>query len=241
MMDVMGMKDISPDQVVFWQWGMISLNATIVYTWGVMGFIVLVSWLVTRRLSSSTKISRWQNLLEILVGGMQRQIEDISQQNPERYLPFVGTLFLFIAICNLFTIAPGFVPPTASLSTTAALAICVFFEVPIYGIQESGLTGYLKQYIRPTIFMLPFNIMGELSRTLALAVRLFGNIMSGTKIVAILLAIAPLVFPVVMHALGLLTGLIQAYIFAVLAMVYIASATRARGEASEHEKGETDG
>jgi len=241
MMDLMGMKDISPDQVVFWQCGMISLNATILYTWGVMAFIVLVSWLVTRRISSSTQIPRWQNLLEILVGGMQRQIEDISQQDPRRYLPFVGTLFLFIAICNLFTIVPGFVPPTASLSTTAALAICVFFAVPIYGIQKSGIAGYLKQYIRPTVFMLPFNIMGELSRTLALAVRLFGNIMSGTKIVAILLAIAPLVFPVVMHALGLLTGLIQAYIFAVLAMVYIASATRARGDAREPEKGETDG
>jgi F-type H+-transporting ATPase subunit a len=123
---------------------------------------------------------------------------------------------------------PGYIPPTASLSTTAALAICVFVAVPVYGILQSGAAGYFKQYIKPTVFMLPFNVMGELSRTLALAVRLFGNIMSGAKIGAILLAIAPLFFPIIMHALGLLTGLIQAYIFAVLAMVYIASATRSR-------------
>jgi F-type H+-transporting ATPase subunit a len=241
-MDVMSMKDISPDQVVIWQWGWMSLNATILFTWGVMALLVLVSWLVTRRLSSGTKLSRMQNLLEILVGGMGNQIRDISQQEPERYLPFVGTLFLFIAVSNLLAIVPGYTPPTASLSTTAALAVCVFVAVPVYGVIDRGLVGYLKQYVRPTVFMLPFNIMGELSRTLALAVRLFGNMMSGTKIVAILLAIAPLFFPIVMHALGLLTGLIQAYIFAVLAMVYIASATRARQQKEEgnipEEKGE---
>jgi F-type H+-transporting ATPase subunit a len=116
--------------------------------------------------------------------------------------------------------------------------------VPVYGILNQGLLGYLKQYIRPTVLMLPFNVIGELSRTLALAVRLFGNMMSGAKIGAILLAITPLFFPIVMHALGLLTGLIQAYIFAILAMVYIASATRAqkekeeKPETNEEEKGE---
>jgi F-type H+-transporting ATPase subunit a len=226
----MGIKDISPDQVIIWQWGPVSLNATILFTWGVMALLVLVSWLVTRRLSSGMRLSRWQNLLEVVVSAMRNQIRDISQQEPGMYLPFVGTLFLFIAVSNFLSIVPGYTPPTASLSTTAALAICVFVAVPVYGILNRGLKGYLKHYIQPTIFMLPFNIMGELSRTLALAVRLFGNMMSGTKIVAILLAIAPLVFPIIMHALGLLTGLIQAYIFAVLAMVYIASATRAHHE-----------
>jgi len=232
----MDMKAISPDQVIIWQWGEISLNATIVFTWVVMGLLVFISWLTTRRLSSEVRFSRWQNLMEIVVKGMQDQIRDISHQEPAMYLPFVGTLFLFIAVSNLLSIVPGYTPPTSSLSTTAALAICVFVAVPFYGIRYRGPLGYFKQFIQPTFFMLPFNIMGELSRTLALAVRLFGNIMSGTKIVAILLAIAPLFFPIMMHALGLLTGLIQAYIFAVLAMVYIASATRAHQERKQKQE-----
>ena len=140
------------------------------------------------------------------------------------YLPFVGTVFLFIAVANLLTVLPGYVAPTASLSTTAALAIAVFLAVPVFGVTRQGLRGYLRHYIEPNPIMLPFNVIGDLSRTLALAVRLFGNIMSGTKIVAVLVGIVPLVFPIVFRALGLLTGLIQAYIFAVLAMVYIASA-----------------
>jgi F-type H+-transporting ATPase subunit a len=240
-MDLMQLRDISPDQVVFWQWGWISLNATIVFTWGVMVLMVLGSWLITRKLSSGPEISRWQNLLEVLVGGMRNQIQDIAQEEPDSYLHFIGTLFLFILVSNLLFVVPWYVAPTASLSTTAALAICVFVAVPVYGILSRGVLGYLKQYVRPTPLMLPFNVIGELSRTLALAVRLFGNIMSGMKIAAILLAVIPFIFPIVMQALGLLTGAIQAYIFAVLAMVYIASATRVRKEKeTEHnqEKGE---
>lgn len=235
----MDIKTISPDQVLMWQWGPISLNATIVFTWVVMGLLVIGSWLVTRRISSDVRFSRWQNVLEILIKGMQDQIRAISHQETGIYLPFAGTLFLFIAVSNLLGIVPGYIPPTASLSTTAALAICVFVAVPLYGVLSQGPLGYLKQYIRPTVFMLPFNIMGELSRTLALAVRLFGNMMSGAKIGAILLAIAPLFFPIIMSALGLLTGLIQAYIFAVLAMVYIASAARARQEREQRQDRET--
>ena len=219
---------ISPDGVVFWQWGIISLNATIVFTWVVMGVMTLVSWLVTRRLSSGTDISRWQNLLEVLVTGIRDQIRQVSHQDPGRYLPFVGTLFLFIAMANLLNIVPGYMAPTGSLSTTTALAICVFIAVPLYGISYEGPVGYMKHYIRPSWLMMPFNILGEISRTIALAVRLYGNIMSGTVIVAILLSLTPYFFPIVMQLLGLLTGMIQAYIFAVLAMVYIASATSAR-------------
>ena len=240
-MDVMTIKDISPDQVIFWQWGWISLNATIVFTWMVMGLVTIASWLITRRLSTDVHMSRWQNLLEVVVDGMQNEIREISQQDPGSYLYFVGTLFLFILTSNILSIIPGYVAPTASLSTTAALAVCVFAAVPVYGILRRGLGGYLRQYIEPTVLMLPFNVIGELSRTLALAVRLFGNMMSGAKIVAILLAITPLIFPIVMHALGLLTGVIQAYIFAVLAMVYIASATRVQEEQKrkqEERKGE---
>lgn len=240
-MDFMTLSDISPDQVVFWQWGRLSINATIVFTWGVIVFMVVGSWLITRRLSSGPDIPRWQNLLEVVVDGIRSQIREIAQEEQRSYLYFIGTLFLFILVSNLLSVVPGYIAPTASLSTTAGLAICVFAAVPVFGILSRGVLGYLKQYVRPTPFMLPFNVIGELSRTLALAIRLFGNIMSGTKIVAILLAITPLLFPVVMQALGLLTGTIQAYIFAVLAMVYIASATRAhkKTEAEDNpEKGE---
>ncbi len=226
----MDLKDISPDQIVYWQWGPVNLNATIVFTWGVMLLMVIGAWFITRRLSTDIHFSRWQNLLEIIVKGMQNEIREVSNQAAAQYLPLVGTLFLFIAVSNLLSIVPFYVAPTASLSTTAGLAICVFVAVPVYGIIKRGIGGYFKQYIQPTLFMLPFNIMGELSRTLALAVRLFGNVMSTMKIGAILLAIAPFFFPVLMNALGLLTGMIQAYIFAILAMVYIASATQAQKE-----------
>jgi len=224
----MEIQQISPDQVLFWQYGFIELNATIIFTWLVMFILVIGSWLVTRKLSAGPHMSRWQNLLEVVVDYMRRQIGQISQQEPAAYLPLVGTLFLFIGLSNLLSVVPGFSPPTASLSTTAALAICVFVAVPLFGISQKGVKGYLRQYVKPTPLMLPMNVLGELSRTLALAVRLFGNVMSGVKIAGILLAVTPLIFPVVMQALGLLTGMIQAYIFAVLAMVYIASATRAR-------------
>jgi F-type H+-transporting ATPase subunit a len=231
---------ISPDTLVFFRWGPVVINATIVFTWVVMLLMVFGSKLITRKLTSETKLSRWQNLMEVLVSGIRDQIRDISHQDPAEYLPFVGTLFLFIAVCNVLSIVPGFDPPTGSLSTTAALATCVFVAVPLYGIGHKGLS-YFAQYLKPSVFMLPFNVMGELSRTLALAVRLFGNVMSGSMIAGILLAIAPLVFPIVMQALGLLTGLIQAYIFAILAMVYIAAATRIQQDGKsdqQTEKGE---
>jgi len=218
---------ISPDNLILWQWEFYSLNATIVFTWLIMALLTLGSWLVTRNLSSSTEISQWQNLLEVLVTGIHKQIRQVSHQEPGRFLPFVGSLFLYIAMANLLNIIPGYMAPTGSLSTTTALAICVFVAVPLFGIAEEGPLNYLKHYVSPTWLMLPFNLIGEMSRTLALAVRLYGNIMSGTVIVAILLSLTPYFFPVVMQLLGLLTGMIQAYIFAVLAMVYIASATTA--------------
>ncbi len=218
--------EISPDQIVLWRAGPVELNATIVFTWLVMALLALGAHLVTRRLSSGEEPSRWQNLLEVLVTGMRDQIRDVTHTEPGRYLPFIGTLFLFIATCNLLAVVPGFEPPTGSLSTTTALALCVLVAVPLYAIAERGLAGYLRGYVRPTPFMLPFNVIGEISRTLALAIRLYGNVMSGTVIVAILISVVPFFFPIVMQLLGLLTGLIQAYIFAVLAMVYIASAAR---------------
>jgi F-type H+-transporting ATPase subunit a len=216
---------LSTDQLIFWQHGFIKLNATIVYTWGLMLLLALGSKLITRRLTAGISISGWQSALEIIVLGMKKQIEEVGLRKPEKYLGFVGTLFLFIAIANLFTILPGYEPPTGSLSTTAGLALCVFIAVPFFGIKERGWRGYLRSYLEPTIIMLPFNIISELSRTLALAVRLFGNMMSGTMILSILLIVTPFIFPAVMSALGLLTGMVQAYIFSILALVYIAAAT----------------
>jgi len=219
---------LSPDELIFWQYGIFKLNATIAFTWGLMLVLAGGSILVTRKLSTGLQRSRWQNLLEIVITGIEKQIKEVGLSQPRKYLGFLGTLFLFVAAASLFTIVPGYVPPTGSLSTTTALAICVFVAVPLFGIGASGLGEYFKAYLRPTFFMLPFNIISELSRTLALAARLFGNMMSGTMILAILLTITPFVFPIALSALGLLTGMVQAYIFSILAAVYIAAATRAR-------------
>lgn len=217
---------LSPDQLIFWQHGLLKLNATIVFTWAVMAVLVLGSVWVTRQLSTEHQRSRWQNLLEIVVTGITRQIGEVGLERPERYLAFLGTLFLFVAAAALATVVPGYEPPTGSLSTTVALALCVFVAVPLFGIREQGWGGYLKSYLEPTFIMLPFNLISEVSRTLALAVRLFGNMMSGAMIVGILLTITPFLFPVVMTLLGLLTGMVQAYIFSILAAVYLAAATR---------------
>jgi F-type H+-transporting ATPase subunit a len=239
--------EISLDQWVFWHWGPVQLNATILYTWLVMALLVLGSWLVTRRLSTDADISTWQNLLEVLVDSMREQIRQVSQQDPRAYLPFVGTLFVFISFSSLLNVVPGYHAPTDSLSTTAGLAICVLVAVPIFGIAQQGVRGYLSHYLRPTILMLPFHILSELTRTLALAVRLFGNMMSGALLGAILLAVVPLFFPLIMQMLELLIGQVQAFIFAVLATVYIASAVQAHEEKRESltpkpdmEKRETD-
>jgi F-type H+-transporting ATPase subunit a len=225
--------ELSPDSIILWQRGAFVLNATILYTWLVMALLVLLSWLVTRNLTTGPKPSRWQMALETVVVLINDQIRGITNRDPKPFLPFIGTLFLFISLSNLLSPVPIYEAPTGSLSATAALAICVFFAVPVYGITQQGVVTYLRHYVRPSPIMLPFQIIGELSRTVALAVRLFGNVMSGSIIVAILLSIVPLFVPIVLQVLELLIGQIQAYIFAVLATVYIASAMKRRGEQRE--------
>ena len=219
--------DLTSDQQILWQHGFIKLNGTIATTWAMMIAMAAGSKLVTRNLVTEGAITRWQGLLEIVITSIDQQIEDVGLREPAKYLSFLGTLFLFVAVAALCTVIPGFKPPTGSLSTTAALALCVFVAVPFFGISKQGLGGYLRTYTQPTIIMLPFNIISELSRTLALAVRLFGNMMSGVMIVGILLTITPFLFPIMMTSLGLLTGMVQAYIFSILAGVYIAAATLA--------------
>jgi F-type H+-transporting ATPase subunit a len=220
--------NISSDQQIIWEHGFLKLNGTIVTTWAMIVAMALGSKLVTRKLVTEGAISRWQGSLEIIVTAIEKQIKEVGLEEPERYISFLGTLFLFVAISSLCTVVPGYQPPTGSLSTTAALALSVFFAVPLFGIRKQGFVAYLRTYTKPTILMLPFNIISEFSRTLALAVRLFGNMMSGVMIIGILLTITPYLFPILMTALGLLTGMVQAYIFSILAAVYIAAATLTR-------------
>jgi len=235
-MEILRLNQISPDQIILWQWWFVKINATMIFTWLIMALLLFFSWLATHRLSTDIHITRWQNLLEVIVSTIRDQIKEITQDNPDHYLAFIGTLFLFIGLSNLLAVIPGYVAPTSSLTTTAALAICVFIAVPLYGITKRGLLAYLKEYFQPTFIFFPFHVMGEFTRTLALSIRLFGNIMSHDKVIGILLAVTPLFFPIVMNALGLLIGMVQAYIFAILAMVYIASATQAHEQETLKEK-----
>lgn len=199
------------------------IPVTIVNSWIVMLVLVIIAKLATRKLTSSFEMSRWQNLMEVVVKGIRDQIREVSGQDPKKFLPFIGTLFLFIFVSNTMGVIPGFIPPTASLSTTGSFGICVFFAVPIYGISSVGVKKYFKQYLEPFALMLPLNIITDFARILSLSVRLFGNILSGAVIGLILLSLVPFFVPVIMSAMGILTGAIHAYIFPVLAMVYIAS------------------
>ena len=221
---------ITTDQIILFEAGPIHLNATLIYTWLIMALLVVGSWRATRNLTSDVPVSRWQHFLEVVVGGIRDQLNQTCHGHFGPYLPFIGTLFLFILLANVLAFIPGYHPPTGSLSTTAALAVCVFVAVPAYGVANKGLVQYLKHYIEPTPLMLPFHIIGEISKTISLAVRLYGNMMAGSMIIAILLIITPLVVPVVMEALELLIGGIQAYIFSILSTVYIASAAQTHEE-----------
>ena len=229
---------ITPDAEVLFSFpggpfGEVHLSATIVNTWIVMAILVIGGRIATLGIGPAIPTSRWRLAVELIIEMIRNQIRDIGGGDPTRYLPFVGTLFLFTLFSNVLGVVPGFMSPTGSLSTTVALALCVLVAVPIYAIADNGIVSYLRHYIEPTPLMAPFNVIGEISRTIALAVRLYGNVMSGTVVAAILLSVAPFFFPVLLQLLGLLTGVIQAYIFAVLAMVYIVSA-------SGHELGATD-
>ncbi|WP_166265372.1 F0F1 ATP synthase subunit A [Marinobacter caseinilyticus] len=227
---------LMPDEIIVFTIGGFGFNETIVYTWVVMAILTGSSIIITRNLRPDVPPNRWRTALEVIVTVIQGQIEDIARHASRHVLYFSGTLFLFIATSNLLLVVPGFSPPTASLSTTAALALSVLIAVPLFGISTKGLGGYLKSYTQPSVIMLPFNIISEFSWGLSLSIRLYGNVMSGAVIAGILLGLAPFFFPVVMDALGLLTGLIQAYIFAVLATVYISLATTKPGEPIKKEQ-----
>ena len=228
---------ISPDKIEVFKIGFVSINATIFYTWIVMAVLVGISVLAAGKLSSGPKVPFWQGLLETVVLFVMRQIEEVTGSNPSGFIPFLGTLGLFVLTANVLEVVPLYHPPTASLSTTAALASAVFFAVPAFGIMNKGILKYLKSYTEPSILMLPFHIISEFSRTVSLAIRLFGNMMSETLIGGVLLLIVPLFVPVLMQLFGLLIGAVQAYIFFILATVYIGSAVSAQEFEDKEEMG----
>ncbi|MCA9654269.1 MAG: F0F1 ATP synthase subunit A [Myxococcales bacterium] len=200
---------------------------TVFVTLGLTLLILAVLWPSSRRLRPHG-LGRWQTMLEMYVGWIDSTVEGIFEEDPAPYVPLIGTLVAFIAVSNLLGVVPVVRPPTADLSATVALALVVFLAVPYYGIRRHGVRGYLHKYLEPHPLLMPLNILGELTRTLALAVRLFGNVMSGQMVGAILLVVAGALLPIPLLALGILTGLVQAYIFGILAAVYIAAAVEAQ-------------
>ena len=198
-----------------------------------MAALALGGWLATRALSV-TPTPR-QTVLEMIIGAIEDQIQATMRAAPKPYVAMVGTLFLFILAANWSSLVPGVEPPTAHIETDAALGLIVFFAILYFGIRARGLGGYLKTFAEPTFFMIPLNIVETFTRTFSLIVRLFGNVMSGVFIVGIVLSLAGLLVPIPLMALGLLTGAVQAYIFTVLAMVFIGSALD-EGRSGERER-----
>lgn len=203
----------------------ITITDTVVVSFALTIVLTLVAF-VSTRLFSATRFGMWQTAVELYVGWIRKQVGEIVEEDPAPYTPLIGTLILFVAVCNLLSIVPVVRPPTADLSTTVGLSLVVFLAVPVYGIRRRGLWGYLKGYVRPHPLMLPFNLISELTRTLALAVRLFGNVMSAQMVGAVVLVVAGVLVPIPLMMLGIITGLIQAYIFGVLAAVFIAAAVQ---------------
>jgi F-type H+-transporting ATPase subunit a len=203
--------------------GGLRIPDTVVVTLAITAVLGVVLWLSSRRMRV-TGLSPWQAALESYVGWVRSTLQEMLGEDPTPYAPLVGTLMAFIAISNLLAVVPLVRPPTADLDTAVALALVVLCAVPYYGIRRHGLGGYLRKYAEPHPLLVPLNVLGELTRTLALAMRLFGNAMSGQMIGAILLLVAGALVPVPLMVLGILTGLVQAYIFGILTSVFIAAA-----------------
>ncbi len=218
------MMDHSPLEThLLFHIGPVAISEAVVVTWGIVAGLGIASFLMTRRLRAHAGLK--EAVLELIVGGISDQIRDAIRQRPDPFLPLIATLFIFLVVANLTMQVPGVTAPTARLETTGALALIVFFAGHVYGIRARGLKAYLTHYVRPNPLLLPLHVLAELTRTFSLMVRLFGNIMSHELIVALLLAVAGLFVPIPIMALGILIGLVQAYIFTVLATVYLAAAT----------------
>ena len=216
---------------VLFQLGPLGITTTVVTTWGLLLVLGLGSWLVTRRLSLDQP-GLVQTALEGGVQAVEAAIEGVLPGRGGLLLPFIGTLWLFVALANLTGLVPGLAAPTGDLSTTAALALLVFLSVHWFGIRATGLRTYLRHYLAPSPLLLPFHLLGELSRTLALAVRLFGNIMSLEMAALLVLLVAGLLVPVPVLMLHIIEALVQAYIFGTLALIYIAGGMQSGAEAN---------
>jgi len=217
------MHQASPlTSTVLFHIGPVNITRPMVTTWAIMLVLTATSWLVTRRLRKLP--DGRQALLEIVVTGIAAQIEDVIRKDPRPFLPLLSTLFIFLIAANLSGLVPGIEAPTGKLETPAALALIVFFSVHYFGIRAKGIRGYLASFAKPKLIMLPLNVLSELTRTFSLMLRLFGNIMSGEFIVALVIALAGLFVPIPLMALEILVGLVQAYIFTVLAAVFIGAA-----------------
>lgn len=219
--------------------GPVPISTTVATTWGIMIVLAGVGFGLTRRLA--LKPTRTQAVLELIVSAITGQIRATMRVRPGPYLPLIGTILLFILIANWSSLVPGIEPPTAHIETDAALAMIVFFAVIYFGIRARGVGGYLKTFAEPTIFMVPLNIVETFTRTFSLLVRLFGNVMSGVFVVGIILSLAGLFVPIPLMALDLLTGAVQAYIFAVLAMVFIGSAVAGETGGEPANEGDENG
>ncbi|MDO4161922.1 MAG: F0F1 ATP synthase subunit A [Pseudomonadota bacterium] len=213
----------SYDKIILFKIGDVGINVTIFNSWLVIALIILCCRLATRNLSYERKASKLQVALEGIVLWLQKEANEISGSKTNQYLGLAMGLFCFILVCNILTIIPWFRAPTASISTTMGLAAVVFLAIPYFSIKNAGLKGYLKKFIDPIPLMLPMNIFSEFFSSFAMGLRLFGNMLSGVMFVSILSAFIPLIAPLSMQSLGLLTGSIQAYIFALLAVVYSSS------------------
>ena len=204
---------------VLFHLGFIPISGTVATTWALMIVLTVCCWIATR--SFQVQPGNWQAIIESVVQGIEEQIQGILGRDPSPFLPLLGTLFIFLVTANLSGIVPGVRAPTASIETPAALSTIVFLSVHFYGIRIQGLLPYLKGYLEPNPIMLPLNILSEITRSFSLAMRLFGNIMSDELVIAIILALAGLFVPIPFMAFAILVGLVQAYIFSVLAAVYI--------------------
>jgi F-type H+-transporting ATPase subunit a len=208
--------------VVLFHFGSLAITRPVVTTWGIIAALSVASWLATRRLGLHP--DRRQTVLELVVTGILVQIEEVIRRNPRPFLPLLGTLFIFLVAANLSGVLPGVEAPTGKLETPAALASIVFVAVHYFGVRARGPLGYLARFAKPKLIMLPLNIVSEVTRTFSLMIRLFGNVMSGEFIIALVVALAGLFVPIPLMALVILVGLVQAYIFAVLATVFIGAA-----------------
>jgi len=202
--------------------GPLPIGRAVVTTWVIMAALTLVSWIGMRR--AEVQAGPLQAVLEIVVETTEKQIREIVRRDPWPFLPLLGTLFIFLVVANLSAVVPGAKPPTGHIETPAALAAIVFLSVHYFGLRARGGVDYLKRYIRPNPLLLPLNVLAEITRTFSLMVRLFGNIMSHEFVLAIVVFLAGLLLPIPFMLLGIMIGIIQAYIFTVLAAVFIGAA-----------------